>query len=303
MVLKPEYFDRVRDIGYTELALMIDDAPKVWKPTWTLKQFESFCTYAETFGMKVALTTWPWPDRGWLDAVYPQIDAYCKISFDIGVLVAEESDTERNWFPDNVVGFNLAGKRSLDLAGDDLIDRKRTIAYKYKCESQITTFVGHLEASARADLVPYVNALYLQMYGVAHRKRKNAQGQTETWDVPWEHIYGPGSMQKMSINRADEIPGIQDGKVILAAGLPVWDQTWPGHTIYESIELQRDICIANGVTRFRDWSSKHIVGTQMKRNIAEAVKRYIAEKSSQLDLSPITHPIPRKIPPGPAPGH
>jgi len=295
-VLNEGYFRAARDLGFTEFAVMIDDAPRRWKPTWSLGQWERLCRLADEFSVSLAVTTWPYPDKRTLDTMYADIEHY--VGMAPFVVQGEESDTEFNWKASKVKGFRgrtIAGRgrvSAFDLAGDYLVDLKRECAAsvgrertEFKCPPPLcyqephkeqTTFAGHLEAGPNADVAPHMDIMFMQMYSVATRKRTNAEGKRVSYPVPWGHTYGPGNMQKWSIDRAHLIPGVPSGKVLLAAGLAGWNQKFQGHSIEEAIREAFLETILLGIRRIRVWSSKWLLGARSDSARQREVRRCMA---------------------------
>jgi len=302
-VLSHGYFRAVKDLGISELAIMLDDAPRRWRPRWSLTDWEALCRMAERYGISLAITTWPYPDKRLLDTMYASLEDYLSAST---CILGEESDTEFNWKASKTKGFRgswIAGRdrvSAFDAACEYLVAKKRDCAFEAGvrrgraffpddpgyCDPPFveqTTFAGHSEAGVHAKVAPHMDAMFLQMYSVAHRQRRNSAGEKVQYAVPWGHTYGPGSMQKWSIERARLIPGVQSRKVALGAGLAVWDQEFSGHTIGEALDAAFIQTIIMGVRRIRLWSSKWLIGARSDTQRQRAVREHVGKIISRLN--------------------
>ncbi len=256
-ILTERYFAGLDALGISGLAVMVDTAKRGWDPYWTPKQLEKLARFAST-GRKieVALTTWPDPVQEYLEqmasGIEPMIEA-CGAS-------AWENDVEFNWKASRVRGFG--GPGALDRAGDALVDAMHQVRSKYGVRLELTTFTAHTENGRAADVAPHVDLLMVQAYSI--RTRPGGR------KIPWAHSYGPGRMQKLTLDRTLLVPGVASGKVRVGVGLAAWDQKWPGETVDEAMRTACAAARDYDVGRVRYWSSPWVVG---RRNAAAAFIR------------------------------
>lgn len=277
-VLTPRYFRELDDHGINGIAVMVDDSPRAWAPKYSLKRMEKLGQLCYDFGINLALTDWPYPDKAVCNAMVKGME---KMIIATGLDYVEwEDDTEFNWKPRMIRGFRtrvVSGVRrsALDLAGDYWMNKKRESIARLKDKYGITvisglsTFTSHTENGRAADLAPEMDRITNQAYAVRHRNRKNPKtGKYNLkWTVPEDHAYGPGNMVKYTLGRSLLIPGMEDGKPELCAGLALYDQgSWPMGPD-AAVMLCVDVAVGEfGVKIIRFWSSKWAIGIKSKKS-------------------------------------
>lgn len=249
------YWQRVRDLGFTEAAIMLESVADTFDPKYDVLWLAAIAEFAASCGIKLIITVWPEPRASYLAVLESRIDAYLSAAD----AIALESDGESNWTKRRVVGYP-----NLDKAGDALVafyDRVREKQRKRNPNFRIefTTFPEHTENSERADVAPGVDLLFPQAYPV--RNRSNGP-------VPWDALYGPARMVDHTLARARLVRGVKEGRVALGCALAAYDQKWPDHTIAEAMTLAREDALKHGVKNMRWWSSKWIVGKMANPEVA-----------------------------------
>lgn len=236
------YARKLLGLGITEAALMVNrmNATRGSEP-WKLRAPETTIIRAaralRAEGVDVVLTCWPRPDQAQIAA----------LEADMGPLmrdaraVALEVDAEANWHPRFLRGF-----ASMAEASSHLVARLREAAQGARVE--MTTFAQHGENGRGAHIAPLVDACFPQAYSV------NERGGSR---VPWDHPFGPGSMQTLTHEGA-----VKAGAKLIGLGLAAYEQSWPGHTPDEAMRIALDRAASLGVTHVRYWSSKWIVGAR-----------------------------------------
>lgn len=244
-------------VGFSELIIMIDDAQKHWKPIWTPAEVHDFAVLVMKLspGTKLGIVTWPWPDKDLLDDMYADLTVYYSQFSE--VFCADDSDLEMNWSP----RANLRGFPTYDKAGDYLVAAKKRICERYNIHCDADTFSGHEEFGAHADVIPYMDRAWAQLYGVRTRKVRE-KGDVRKISIPMGHIWAPGRIQEIGISRARAIPSIAEGSTELGVVLPLWDQfgfTLNGEKLSPAdvMDIQFNACVDNGITDIRVWSTKH----------------------------------------------
>lgn len=207
MVLQGEFFEWFHEeLLFDQMSVMIDDSDKAVDFSWNAKDVEKLVELADKRAIEIGLTTWPYPDLNQLLKMEQKMDELLSV----GYISEWETDQEFNWGEDDVVDFP-----DLDKAGDALVDIKQRLCTKHECRDTVTTFTYHVENSAKADVAPHADRLMVQAYAVDEREGK---------PVNFGHRYGPGRMQKLTLDRALQVPGVKEGKVELGVGHAAWAQ-------------------------------------------------------------------------------
>jgi hypothetical protein len=207
------------------MALMIDNPDKKVEFNWSPKDVEKAVELSIKYMVNIGLTTWPYPDK---DHLY-QMKIKMEDLLAVGGVGEWETDQEFNWQPEDVRGFSpcrtsevgpdgvhvIRNRTAYDLAGDYLTDIKRELCDLYEAESTMTTFTYHRENSDKADTAGENDLLLVQAYSVDERDRK---------PVHFNHRFGPGRMQKLTLDRSIQIPGVTEGHVKLGVGHAAWNQ-------------------------------------------------------------------------------
>ena len=178
--------------------------------------------------------------------------------FDRFPLAFSESDLEGNWLRSRVKGFP-----NIDKAGDALVEAKlRIVAKRPGSRFETTTYTAHAENGSGADVAPHAHRVFGQAYSVRERNKRNPEtGKYDVpWDVPWDHTYGPAKMQKHTLDKSLEIPGIEDGVPDLGCGLAAYDQKWPGRMAEEAMRVAYDAALLYNPAEIRWWSFKWVFG-------------------------------------------
>lgn len=207
MVLRPEFFRWFAEhLRFDLMSIMIDNADREVDFSWSPQDVEKALRLGDPYCTEIALTTWPYPDADQLTAMQGKMD----LLLAVGPVAEWETDQEFNWQEDDVRGFP-----NLDKAGDALVEIKRDLCEKHGCRNTITTFTYHRENSAKADTAQHMDRMMVQAYAVDERSGR---------DIPWDHRFGPGRMQTLTLDRAMKVPGVATGKPELGVGHAAWNQ-------------------------------------------------------------------------------
>lgn len=274
MVCTKKYVNKLKQLHIDHVAVMIDDSPRRWKPTWKVSDLARLNKLLGDANIGLVLTGWPYPDAQVIDNMR---EWFIENIPKIGPIEGIECDLEFNW---------KSGKRpkngqipNMDKAGDYLLAALEEVRALTGVETvlEMTTFGQHTENGATADVAPHVDRLMVQSYSVASRKRKDKRGRTYTWKVPWDHTYGPGNMQKFTLDRTMLVSGIDDGHPEVGVGLAAWNQKWKGYKRDEAMDLALFTALEMGVTWIRYWSSKWVIGVMTKKspNACQEIFDYI----------------------------
>jgi hypothetical protein len=234
------YARRLRSLGITEACLMVNvmnttpsSAP--WKLRGSHGAITTTARILREVGLDVVLTCWPRPSRSQLDELLADMAELMRTT----KAVALEVDCEANWTPRFLEGFE-----TMDEAARALVETLRTAAAGARVE--MTTFPLHAENGAKAQIAPLVDAVFPQAYSVNERSNK---------PVPWDHPFGPGNMQALTLEHARKT-----GAPVIGLGLAAYEQRWAGHTREEAMGVAVKRARELGVRHVRYWSSKWIVG-------------------------------------------
>jgi hypothetical protein len=206
-VLTPEFFAWfAEELQFGLMAIMIDDSDRAVDFSWREQHVEQALKLADPYAIEIGLTTWPYPDVNQLATMKRKMGALLAV----GPVAEWETDQEFNWQENDVEGF-----ANLDQAGDVLVDIKRELCGEHGCRNTLTTFTYHVENSAKADTSQHADRLAIQAYATDERSGKA---------IGFNHRLGPGRMQKLTLDRTMQIPGVADGIPELLVGHAAWNQ-------------------------------------------------------------------------------
>lgn len=255
VVLESEYFARLSACGIQTLAVMVEWGGGGFNPKWSVDQLKRLRDFAFNYDKEIVLTTWPEPNPSYLKAYRSMMIELCVASG----ASAQEVDTEGNWRTSRVSGFSsLAGASVM------LVQTMREIRAELDVRCELTTFTSHTENGRAAMVAPYMDRLYPQAYSVHHRNKQT---------IAWDHIYGPGSMQKMTLDRTLLVKRSLTMK--LGVGLAAYDQKWPNHLPEEALKKAYDKACEYNPVEIRYWSSKWVVGK--RANSATYTARFLQD--------------------------
>jgi len=241
-VRKASYWKEVKRHGIQVAAIMLESAGPGLDSKYTVEDLKKIREYAvEKHDIELVLTLWPQPTKQYLDELEEKLPGYVVASG----CSAVEVDLEGNWRKSK----DVKGFANLDKAGDRLVEILKAVRDKYDVRIEVTTFPGHPENTKRADVAPHADRLLPQAYSVRNR---------DVGLIEWDGKYGPGSMQRWTLDLARTVPGEQK----LSCGLAAYDQVWPGKTGQEAMQVAYDAAVAYGVEEVRYWSSKWVLGVR-----------------------------------------
>jgi len=225
-VLTPEFFSWfAEELRFDMMALMIDDSDMAVDFSWGPKDVETALKLADPYALEIGLTTWPYPVKEQIDKMRDQMI----ILMSVGPVAEWETDQEFNWGEDDVIGFSgyvtrsmssdgvetITTKTPYDAAGDYLVKTKREVCELKEARNVMTTFTYHIENSANADTAGEMDMVCVQAYATDERDKK---------PVHFDHRFGPGRMQVLTLNRTLQIPEVKSGEVSLGVGHAAWNQ-------------------------------------------------------------------------------
>lgn len=257
-ILKPEYWDVVKDLGFKSAAFMVDTSTRGWDTSWTAKKYEKVGKLAADRGIKLITTIWPEPNKLYFNGALKDIANFLNAA---GSHILE-SDMEFNWKPERSTFKTWIEANDEFLKFIDKVKQQVP-----NLQTELTTFTSHAENGKAAKAAPHMDRLVVQAYGI--RRRPNGDL------IPWGHVYSAGKMQTYTLDRTILVPGVQNGKPRVSVGVPAWDQEWPGHTEKEAMQLARDACLNYPhvqVESLRYWSSKWIFGSRKNDYASDFIK-------------------------------
>ena len=261
------------ELRFDLLALMIDPSDKPWNPTWSAKDVEKIHKLVDPYALEIVLTTWPWPAVRQLDAMKKDMD----VLIGVGPTAGWETDQEFNWVSRAVEGFRpkrienrpeegvvtIQRKSALAVAGEYLMELKKEVCERHECRNEVTTFTYHPENSARASTTPLADRVLMQAYSVSKREGK---------PVSFDGRFGPGRMQRLTLDRTLTIPGVLHGHVELGVGHAAWSQRFAGVAPAVAMKKAFDASLPYKPVDHRWWSSKHIYGKRANPYAAKFLK-------------------------------
>lgn len=216
---------------------------KLWELRYKKEDFQKLSKTLNDAGIKVGLTCWPQPSKTQIDLMMKDMIILLDMTGASSFMV----DTESNWHQKFLKPEEFS---TMQLAADYLVEKMKDAGVKHKVKLELTTFPYHVENSKDALVAPHMDVLFPQAYSVANR---------DNGEITWDDKFGPGNMQKLSIERAKKVKNF---KGEYAIGLAAYDQIFKGgHTGQESIKKALDKSIDLGATKVFFWSSKWIVGS------------------------------------------
>lgn len=239
LVRTPAFWRSLQEHGLTFASLMIESSASGLDLSYTPEALAALSELAADHGVSLVLTVWPEPKQSYLTVLNAKINGLLDAARAIGL----ECDLESNW-----TTKNLAGYPSLDAAGDALVVVLDRVRADHGPRTLVTTFPLHVENSARADVTGHVSIAMPQAYSVRTRS---------TGEVAWDAPLGPGNAQRLTLDLTKKIQGPR-----LGAGLAAYDQTWPGHTPQEAMQIAYDAAMAYDPVMLAWWSSKWVLGVK-----------------------------------------
>lgn len=246
-VLKPAFWDKMVAHDLKVGAIMVErlggDFDEIYQPA-TLEKIKVLALARD---IELVLTVWSEPDKAWLTEFAEKIPDMLEAAG----AAALEFDLEGNWLRNAVKGYP-----NLDKAGDAFVQVFEQISEKLDVRTEVTTYPFHDENNRAADVAPHASRLLPQAYSVRTRKRDG-----QDWQVPWDHDYGPGKMQRLTLERAKKVPGVGSaGGPLISCGLAAYDQEWPGASGERAMQSAWDAMLPYNPIEARFWSSKWVFG-------------------------------------------
>ena len=250
-----KFWDNVKAHGLTTAALMLESSSDGFDSKYDERTLELVKGRALIRDIEIVLTVWPEPNRKYLQEFESKIGRLLSASGAAGL----EFDCEGNWLKSKVSGFS-----SLDEAGDELVAVFSRVSNKHEVRTELTTYPYHAENSRAADVAPHCNRILPQAYSV----RGRSEG-----EVPWDDRLGPGNMQRLTLDRALQVPGVGDyGGPLVSCALAAYDQEWPGHTGEEAMSVAYDAAMKYNPMEIRFWSSKWVFGVKANGYASRFIK-------------------------------
>jgi len=269
MMARADYAAELRDLGVTEIALMMNRAnvshdAEPWDLRWTDRgavgwRDDEIAEVADAMrheGIDVVLTTWPRPEREQIDTMCADMLALLTVTHASGW----EVDVEGNWVLRYRRGFS-----ALDAAAEYLVTNMRSTldaAGLLHAKTEATTFGHHAELGQFPTVTPRVDRVVGQGYSVSPR----ASGIVD----PASYL-GPGHHQRWIHARMVKVKARE-----IVMGLAAYKQSgFRGLSPEVALRLAYDAAADLGVRHVRYWSSKWIVGSQ-RTSYAAAFLRAIS---------------------------
>ncbi len=246
-VLTPAFWDKLVAHRFTTAAIMLEGMGDGFDPSYRVETLERIRKLALDRNVETVLTVWPEPTATYLKEFEQKIGPLLKAAGASGL----EFDCEGNWLPIKVKGF-----ANLDKAGDELVAAVQRVAAANDVRTELTTYPYHTENSRTADVAPHADRLLPQGYSVRNRSSGG-----KPLAVEWGDAYGPGNMQRITLERAKLVPGVgTTAGPLISCGLAAYDQVWPGRDGVAAMRAAYDMAAKYEPVEIRFWSSKWVFG-------------------------------------------
>lgn len=247
-VLGGAFWDKLVEHKLTTAAIMLEGLGKGFDPNYKVETLEKIRELAFARDIEIVLTVWPEPNDVYLKEFEAEIGPMLTAAGASGL----EFDAEGNWLPIKVKGFG-----NIDEAGDELVKVVQRVSAAHDVRSELTTYPFHTENSKTADVALHADRLLPQAYSV--RKRTDSKGKDLLID--WDGGYGPGKMQRLTLDRAKMVRGVgTTAGPLISCGLAAYDQVWPGKKGEDAMRIAYDAACAYEPVEIRWWSSKWVFG-------------------------------------------
>lgn len=248
VVLGKTYLPRFIELGFRTAAVMVESMSSGFDPKYSRAHLEALGERCRELDIELVLTVWPEPRAVYLAEMVERLPPLLKASG----AAALEFDTESNWIPKRLQGF-----RSMEEASEGLLQVVRKF-WDLDIRSELTTFPMHAENGRSAVLADDVDRILPQAYSVRNR-RDNAGKPIQ---IAWGDTFGPGGMQRFTLDRALQVPRKPNGKPRLSVGLAAYDQRWPGRSGELAMRTAYEAALEYDPVEVRWWSSKWVIGAK-----------------------------------------
>lgn len=240
-----KFWDDLKEHGFETAAIMLESVKGGFDPKYDTKTLETIRSHALSRDIEVVITVWPEPSKAYVEELERKIGPMLEASGAAGI----EFDCEGNWLKGGVRGY-----ASLEAASRDFVESSGRISARYDVRTELTTYPYHAENSKSARVAPFCNRILPQAYSV----RKRSSG-----DVDWDSRFGPGAMQRLTLDRALQVPGVgQNSGPLVSCALAAYDQTWPDRDPGEAMRVAYEAALTYNPIEIRFWSSKWIFGAR-----------------------------------------
>lgn len=231
----PRYIARLRELGISSASLMLTSSKRTERPVfkWSLDEYDELASGFAAENFPLGLTVWPRPWSEFSLDLAEQVEEYVSLHRPHRI----EFDAEGNWTRGDVRGFD-----DLEDAADSVVSLFREM---YDGELVCTTIPEHFENSAQAQLSRRCDVLIPQAYSLYRPGKEKYQ---------WGERYSPGVMQRWSLARAKDVPGVK-----VECGLAAWAQKFPGKSIARAMTEAASEVKAQGCEHSHYWSLKHVM--------------------------------------------
>lgn len=247
LVLKSWYLDRLRAMGLSHVAVMLDGPePGLEDARWTASDLRQLAEALPEH--RRVLTTWVAPQKPTVSELgrkLPRLlDAFGAAGVELDVEPAGQ-------FRERSVRGYVDADRDRSRLDDASADIARMLLTLPVCEIELTTFPGALrlmlslaEELARCASDHVSLSAFMQLYAVRNRGSLKVG-----WDSALGPVRGPREGLENARQRLPERFEVQ-------AGLAAWDTRWPGRGPYESMTVAAQSAVEGRATALRYWSSK-----------------------------------------------
>jgi hypothetical protein len=254
-VRSPKFWDDFKEHGFETAGVMLESVKGGFDPKYDTRTLEDIRSHALSRDIEVVITVWPEPSKAYLEELELKIGPMLEASGAAGI----EFDCEGNWLKGGLRGYP-----SLEAASQAFVESFRRISLRYDVRTELTTYPYHAENGKSALVAPHCGRILPQAYSV----RKRSSG-----DVDWDSRFGPGGMQRLTMDRALRVPGVgQNSGPLVGCALAAYDQTWPDRDPSEAMQVAYDAAMTYNPIEIRYWSSKWIFGARANGYASKFIK-------------------------------
>jgi len=272
-VLKRGFLERVKEIGFTTVAVMVDTMRPGWDPQWTDDEVLELGLRCHQLGLELVITVWPDPNRERIDRMIADLERWAEAGL---IFSALEVDVEGGWYVRDPSTGRKRRHPLYDELADYLMDRLLEFgdAPMVNVRIEITTHTGHYELTAGAKIATRARRVCVQAYTLRY-----GNGRTYQWSDPTR---GPGRGQRRAVELFERVVEVDEEPPELTMGLAAWNQGFPGHTIAEAMQEAWDAAVATHPVEIRYWDSRNLFAQDPEHiDEAEEMQAWMEETFSQ----------------------
>lgn len=243
MVCTDSFLDRVVDVGYDQIRVMVDSYRRDWDPRFSHQELRILTHLAMVErDLEIVLVFWPICHQPTLDLMFSDLDRMLGQSG--AVALGTEAEGHITARAARELGWNVNDAKRY------ILERLLTICDRRNVTFEATTHPAHPEAREGAVLTSAARRVIWQVYA-ANRDWLERR-------VTWLGRYGPHGRGVDADRLADLSRSWGHERPCFAQAL--YRQGWPGHSIAEGLDIAFDGLMRHDPEIVADWMSGNVVG-------------------------------------------